>query len=72
GYVIDANASKYILKKLLSIVNLDIDMEDLDKKAKDTIMLIKSIERRISDKNTPSDEVQQMVQKKQPEMGYIS
>jgi hypothetical protein len=72
GYVIDANSSKYILKKLLSIVNLDIDTEELDKKAKDTIMLIKSIEQRVSDKNTSSDEVQQMVQKKQPEMGYIS
>lgn len=72
GYVIDANASKFILKKLLSIVNLDIDMRELDKKAKDTVMLIKDIERRISDKNTSGDEVQQMVQKKQPEMGYIS
>ena len=72
GYVIDANASKYILKKLLSIVDLDIDMEDLEKKAKDTIMLIKSIERRIGDKNASSDEVQHMVQKKQPEIGYIS
>lgn len=72
GYVIDANASKYILKKLLSVVNLDIDMQDLDKKAKETLMLIKSIEQRMSDKNTSSDEVQQMVQKKQPEMGYIS
>ncbi len=72
GYVIDANASKYILKKLLSIVDLDINMEDLEKKAKDTIMLIKSIERRIGDKNASSDEVQHMVQKKQPEIGYIS
>jgi hypothetical protein len=72
GYVIDANASKYILKKLLSIVDLDINMEDLEKKAKDTIMLIKSIERRIGDKNASSDEVQHMVQKKQPDMGYIS
>jgi len=72
GYVIDANASKYILKMLLSIVHLEIDMEDLDKKAKDTIMLIKSIERRIGDKNVSGEDVQQMVQKKQPEIGYIS
>lgn len=72
GYVIDANASKYLLKKLLSIVHLEIDMENLDKKAKDTIMLIKTIERRIGDKNASGDEVQQMVQKKQPEIGYIS
>lgn len=71
GYVIDANASKYILKKLLAIIGLDISMEDMDKKAKDTIMLIKSIEQRIGDKNS-SDDVQQMVQKKQPEIGYIS
>ena len=72
GYVIDANASKYILKKLLSIVHLEIGMDELDKKAKDTIMLIKNIESRIGDKNASGDEVQQMVQKKQPEIGYIS
>jgi hypothetical protein len=35
-------------------------------------MVIKSIEQRIGDKNAQSDEVNQMVQKKQPEMGYIS
>jgi hypothetical protein len=35
-------------------------------------MLIKNIERRIGDKNVPGDQVQQMVQKKQPEIGYIS
>jgi len=72
GYVIDANASKYILKKLLAIIGLDISMEDMDKKAKDTIILIKSIEQRIGGKNSLSDDVQQMVQKKQPEIGYIS
>jgi len=72
GYVIDANASKYILKKLLAIIGLSIDMEDLDKKAKETIMLIKSIEQRIGDKNPSNDDIQQMVQKKQPEIGYIS
>lgn len=72
GYVIDANASKYILKKLLGIFDLDISMADLDKKAKDTIMLIKSIEQRVGDKTASSDDVQQIVQKKQPEIGYIS
>jgi len=72
GYVIDANASKYILKKLLAIIGLDISMEDIEKKAKDTIMLIKSIEQRMGDKNSLSDDVQQVVQKKQPEIGYIS
>jgi len=72
GYVIDANASKYILKKLLEIIGLDISMEDMDKKAKDTIMLIKDIEQRIGEKNSLSDDLQQMVQKKQPEIGYIS
>ncbi|MDW0203474.1 MAG: hypothetical protein QOD17_10375, partial [Nitrososphaeraceae archaeon] len=60
------------LKKLLAVVGLEINMEDLDRKAKDTIMLIKSIEQRMGDKNTQSDDVQQMVQKKQPEIGYIS
>jgi proteasome assembly chaperone (PAC2) family protein len=72
GYVIDANASKFILQKLPAIVGLNIGLEDLDKKAKDTIMLIKSIEQRMGDKNALSDDVQQIVQKKQPEIGYIS
>jgi t-SNARE complex subunit (syntaxin) len=35
-------------------------------------MLIKSIEHRIGEKKELSDDVQQMVQKKQPEIGYIS
>jgi hypothetical protein len=34
--------------------------------------LIKSIEQRIGDKNALSAGDQQMVQKKQPEIGYIS
>jgi uncharacterized protein (TIGR00162 family) len=72
GYVVDANASKHLLKKLLAVVGLEVNMEDLDRKAKDTVMVIKSIEQRIGDKNAQSDEVNQMVQKKQPEMGYIS
>jgi len=69
---VDANASKHLLKKLLAVVGLEVNMEDLDRKAKDTIMLIKSIEQKMGDKNAPSDDVQQMVQKKQPEIGYIS
>ena len=72
GYVVDANASKHLLKKLLAVVGLEVNMENLDRKAKDTIMLIKSIEQRMGDKNAQSDDVQQMVQKKQPEIGYIS
>src|SRR6185503_803501 len=47
GYVVDANASKHLLKKLLAVVGLEVNMEDLDRKAKDTIMLIKSIEQRM-------------------------
>ena len=72
GYVIDANASKYILSKLLAILGININTHDLEMKAKDTMTLIKSIEQRIANKNEINDDVQQIVQKKQPEIGYIS
>ena len=43
GYVVDAKASKSILESLLSIVGIMVDMTNLDKRAKDTEMLIQTI-----------------------------
>ena len=44
GYVVDAKASKAVLESLLSIIGIKIDMTGLDKKAKDTEMLIQTIQ----------------------------
>lgn len=44
GYVVDAKASKAVLESLLSIIGIKIDMTGLDKKVKDTEMLIQTIQ----------------------------
>jgi uncharacterized protein len=44
GYVVDAKASKAVLENLLPIIGIEIDMTSLDKKAKDTEMLIQTIQ----------------------------
>ena len=41
-------ASKAILESLLSIVGITIDMTNLEKRAKDTEMLIQTVEQQVS------------------------
>lgn len=43
GYVVDAKASKAVLESLLSITGIRVNMNGLEKKAKDTEMLIETI-----------------------------
>jgi uncharacterized protein (TIGR00162 family) len=73
GYVVDAKASKSILETLLSIVGIKIDMATLEKRAKDTEMLIKTIEQQMAGRSGRLSEGQQTApQGKSPNMGYIS
>jgi uncharacterized protein (TIGR00162 family) len=73
GYVVDAKASKSILETLLSIVGIEIDMTMLEKRAKDTEMLIKTIEQQMTERSGKFMEGQQTgPQGKPPNMGYIS
>lgn len=74
GYVIDANASKHLLEILLPILDLKISMDEINKKSNDTILLIRTIEQQIEDrtKTLEPQQAEQIIQKKQPEMGYIS
>ena len=73
GYVVDAKASKSILETLLSIVGIKIDMATLEKRAKDTEMLIKTIEQQMAGRSGKLLEGQQTApQAKSPNMGYIS
>jgi proteasome assembly chaperone (PAC2) family protein len=71
GYVIDAKASKTILETLLNIIGVNIDMTNLDKRAKDTEMLIQTIEQQmLGGRGTRALESQQS--QKPRDMGYIS
>ncbi len=47
GYVVDGKASKAVLEILLQIVNVRVDMANLDKRAKDTEVLIQTIEQQM-------------------------
>ena len=73
GYVVDAKASKSILDTLLSMVGIKIDMATLEKRAKDTEMLIKTIEQQMAGRSGKLLEGQQTAPPgKSPNMGYIS
>ena len=70
GYVVDAKASQAVLEALLSIVGIKIDMKNLEKRAKDTEMLIQTIEQQMQKRSM----TEQQPQTKQPskDVGYIS
>ncbi len=69
GYVVDAKASRSVLEVLLGMINVKVDMTNLDKRAKDTEMLIQTIEQQMaSGRGKPPLEVQQ----KPRDTGYIS
>lgn len=74
GYVIDAIASKNILEALMSTINLKVNMESMILRAKDTEMLIRTIEQQIVNKVAPpnSEVGAQVSPKRQPDTGYIS
>ncbi|HEX6067944.1 MAG TPA: PAC2 family protein, partial [Nitrososphaera sp.] len=68
GYVVDAKASKAVLETLLKMINVKVDMANLEKRAKDTEMLIQTIEQQMSGRGRPAGEGQQRPQN----TGYIS
>jgi uncharacterized protein len=73
GYVVDAKASKAILESLLSIVGIQVDMTNLEKRAKDTEMLIQTIEQNIAGRAGRVSEGQQSSIPRRPsDTGYIS
>ena len=72
GYVVDGKASKAALETLLQIVNVKVDMANLDKRAKDTEMLIQTIEQQmLAAKGGRQFEGHQPPQKPR-DTGYIS
>ena len=74
GYVVDAKASKSILESLLSIIGITVDMTNLDKRAKDTENLIKTIEQQVAARagRTPEGQQYSNMPPRSSDTGYIS
>ena len=71
GYVVDAKASKAILETLVRMIDVKVDMTNLDKRAKDTEMLIQTIEHQMAAARGGRLPEGQQPQKPR-DMGYIS
>ena len=70
GYVVDAKSSKSLLEILLSIIGIKIDMTNLEKRAKDTEVLIHTIEKQIAGRSFEGNQASS--QNKPSNTGYIS
>ncbi|MGG6460621.1 MAG: PAC2 family protein [Candidatus Eiseniibacteriota bacterium] len=53
GYVMDAIASKSVLSTLMQVTDLEVGMQDMENRAKDTEMLIRTIEQQVANQVTP-------------------
>jgi uncharacterized protein len=69
GYVVDAKASKSILERLLSVVDIKVDLTNLEKKAKDTEMLIQTIQQQVAERALQG---QQPDVPRKPDIVYIA
>jgi proteasome assembly chaperone (PAC2) family protein len=74
GYLVDAKASKAILESLLSLIGIKVDMSKLEKRAKDTEMLIQTIEQQAAGRAGRMAEGQQQpgITHRSSDTGYIS
>ncbi len=81
GYVIDAKASKHLLEILNNVLGIHINMDEMNKRSKDTELLIKNLEQQMMAKsgqfpqNVPTEEQEEELmfpQNRKSNMGYIS
>lgn len=70
GYVVDAKASQAVLKYLLDYVNIKVDLSSLEKRAKDTEIIIKALEQQMRGSSMPQE--QHIERHGDKELGYIS
>ena len=70
GYVIDAKASKAVLEVLCKMLNIDLDMSDIENRAKDTEEIIKTLQSQASSQNL--DQEMRFQQSENKNLGYIS
>jgi len=73
GYVVDAKASRSILEVLTTRLGIEISMDALDARAKDTEMLIKTIEQQMGQTSSGRPEGREQTTHSDPRnTGYIS
>jgi uncharacterized protein (TIGR00162 family) len=81
GYVIDAKASKNLLEILNKVLGIHINMDEMNKRSKDTEILIKNLEQQMMAKSgqfpqsVPTEEQEEdlmLPQNRKSNMGYIS
>lgn len=72
GYVVDAKASKAVLEALLQILKVKVDMTNLEKRAKDTEMLIQTIEQQMLAGREAGGAIRGQQPQKPRNTGYIS
>ncbi|HEX6294131.1 MAG TPA: PAC2 family protein [Nitrososphaeraceae archaeon] len=81
GYVIDAKASKNLLEILNNVLGIHINMDEMNKRSKDTEILIKNLEQQMMAKSgqfpqsVPTEEQDEdlmLPQNRKSNMGYIS
>jgi len=73
GYVVDAKASRSILEVLTTRLGIEISMDALDARAKDTEMLIKTIEQQMGQTSSGRPEGREQTTQSDPRnTGYIS
>src|SRR5215207_557555 len=81
GYVIDAKASKNLLEIVNNLLGIHINMDEMNKRSKDTEILIKNLEQQMMAKSgqfpqsVPTEEQEEELmfpQNRKSNMGYIS
>lgn len=73
GYVMDAIASKSVLSTLMQVTDLEVGMQDMENRAKDTEMLIRTIEQQVANQVTPPGSMVGHTQpRRQHDTAYIS
>jgi len=72
GYVIDAKASKAILESLCKMLNLKFDMLEIEKKAKDTDELIKTLQSQAGNQHLQDQAIPLQNPQDEKRLGYIS
>jgi hypothetical protein len=68
GYVVDAKASQAVLQSLLDMIEMKIDMKNLEKRAMDTELLIRTIEQQMQKRGLQ----EQPTKQPSKDVGYIS
>lgn len=72
GYVIDAKASKAVLDSLCKLINIQIDMSELEQRAKDTEELIKALQSQAGGQVQPDQMMKLSPSSDEKSLGYIS